>query len=322
MPEDIKPVVATPVVTPETTPPTPQPSGREMLRTAKIDYSEDDLETNAPASPQTPVVVATPAVATPAVVTPPVKDPKDIEIERLRAQERLATLEAEREKTRAAMLEQQRQQERQAAEATPPVDVAQLFQEDPIAAMKLVAEQTAIRVRQETLAEMEAQQANQDTVENWNRAVHTFNANIAKVRDENKELSDPNHRLTQIYLGLEKEFPHFLAIPEGPIKAIEIAKQRYELEQLKAAQTATPAQVSEAVKQGQAIEAKRQESVGVASMVAGSSRGVPPSPSVKLTPEEEHAARRLRLTPEAYQQFKPRSPKYFKKEEAPRRKVG
>lgn len=319
MPEPVKATPATPIE-PEKK---PELSGREMLRSAKIDYTEDDIEANAPAEPQAAVTPAAPvAVAPAAPVVSPAKDPKDLEIERLRAQERLATLEAEREKTRAAMLEQQREQERQAAASTPKVNPEELFQIDPIAAMRQVAEETAARVRAETIAEMEAQSSANENVDRYNQAVQQFAQNIEKVKTDNKELADPNHRLTQIYLNLEKEFPHFLTIPEGPIKAIEIAKQRYELEQLKAAQTATQAQVSEAVKQGQAIEAKRQESVGVASMVAGSSRGVPPSPSIKLTPEEERAARRLRITPEVYQQFKPQSPKYFKKEEAPRRKVG
>ena len=316
MPEDQKPVVPAAPVT--QTP--PELSGRQLLKTAKIDYTETEEPAPAPtATPNAPASSQAPAATAPVVPAPVVKDPKDVELERLRIQERLNAMEAERVKAQNELLLSQAKQSQEAPAQE--VNIDELFQQDPLSAMRYIAEQTAIRVRQETLAQVQQQEQAQAATERFVEAQKAFSANIEKIKTENKELQDPNHRLTQIYIGLEQEFPHFMTIAEGPLKAMEIAKQRYELEKLKATPPVTPTQVSEAVKQGQEIEARRQEQVQAASMVAGSSRGVPPSPAVKLTPEEELAARRLRMTPETYTQFKPKSPKYFKKEEAPRRKV-
>lgn len=324
MPEDNKEVK--PVETPVETPKSDEAlSGRELLRRArKIDYNEEEETPPAPVAEKKEEKPAAPANApassqAPVPAAPAAKDPKELELERLRAAERLKALEAERLKAQNEILLQQQEASRQ---PEPEVDLNELFQQDPLAAMAEVARRTAKQVREETLAEIQKNEQAASAVDNFQKAQAAFAANIEKVKTENKELEDPNHRLTQIYLNLEQELPFLLTIPEGPIKAIEIAKQRYELELLNTGKhPKLSAQVSDAVKQGQEQEARRQEQVNAASLVAGSNRGVPPSPSVKLTPEEELAARRLRLSPEAYSQFKPRSPKYFKKEEAPRRKV-
>jgi len=57
--------------------------------------------------------------------------------------------------------------------------------------------------------------------------------NQQRMLVEHPELRDPAHPFTKIVAAVEREFPVFLTIPDGPIKTIELAKQRYELQQLK-----------------------------------------------------------------------------------------
>ena len=128
---------------------------------------------------------------------------------------------------------------------------------------------------------------------------------------------DPEHALTKHLNAIQAEFPMLLQDPDGPIKGLNLAKQRYELEQLKAQKVVPPV-----VEEAQATEPARQ-TVRVASMVTGPSRGVPPSPVVKLTPDEKMAAAKMRLTEEQFHTYKNRtgSSTLFQKEQAPKRRV-
>lgn len=316
MPEPVKPVVPVAAPAPKLeTPAAPVPSGRDMIRQAKgaVDYSEDFSE-GAPVVPApAPAAAAPPAPA-------PTPDPKEAQLKEAQTRQRILEIEAARlQGERDLLLQQQRAA---VAAPEPEVDLAAIFQEDPLRAMQIVAERTAKSVREETLKEMQTQQSAADFADTIQAKKNEYASNLKSVFEKHPELNDQNHRLTQIAKEIEGKMPYLLTVPDGPLQTIELAMNQYELEKLKSSAPAaptTPEAISDAEKRGKASEAARQESVRVASLVAGPTPGAPPPASVALTKEQEYAARRLRMSNEEYSRYLQNTPKFFKQEEAPRR---
>ena len=298
------------------TPSAPQKSGREMIKDAipKIDYSEKFDEDVKSAVVEPKVEEKKPE--------PPKVDPKEKLLEQALTRQKIAEIEAERAKAERDMLyrqqlaAQQQQQMPQQPQGPTKEQLVQMYQEDPFQVIEMISQRVAAETKAKTIAEMQQQDQQQTLVQDYQSKVQRFQANSQKIQAETPELADPEHPLTKHLNAIQAEFPLLLADPDGPVKGLALAKQRLELEQLKA-QTK---QVQPAVEEGKATEPAR-ETVRVASMVTGPSRGVPPSPSVKLTPEEKMAAAKMRITEEQFASYKDRSPKYFQKEQAPKRRV-
>lgn len=315
-----EPIVAekvTPAVTPVV-----EKGGRDLLREAmpKIDYSEKFDEEVKPVEEAKPKEEVRPEEKKPEEKK---VDPKEKLLEQALLRQRIAEVEAERAKAeRDLLFRQQLQQAQLAQQVSAPQSneptkeqLIQMYQDDPFAVIEMISKRVADETKKKTIAEMNQQDQQQQVVQEFQSKQQRFAENAQKIVQENKELLDPEHPLTKQLAAIQAEFPLLLADPDGPIKGLNLAKQRLELESLKSKQVITPA-----VEEGKATEPAR-ETVRVASMVTGPSRGVPPSPSVKLTPEEKMAAQKMRLTEEQFSAFKERSPKYFQKEQAPRRRV-
>ena len=298
-------------------------SGADMLRATltkpKVDYSENFNE-------DVPPIVETKKDEVPPTVTAPVVDEAKKKNDLL--EQEIARLRLQQETLQQEMLRSQNEILKQVT-AKPEVvkepelteeQVAELMQTNPIKATRYISEQVARRVREETINELNQQEQVQIAQVEFQKKQQEYAGNIEKVRKENPELADPNHRLTQIVLGLETEMPYLMRIPEGPIKALEIAKARYELELVKTAKTpaASEEKPTEPAEQAKPATPVR-ETPRAAAMVGGASRGVPPTTGVTLTEEQKLAARRMRLTPEEYAKHLKNSG--FRKEEAPKRRV-
>lgn len=297
-------------------------SGADLLRASltkpKVDYTETYND-----EPEVPAAEAKPEV--PSTVTPVVDEAKkkndllEQEIARLRSQQEV--LQQEMLRSQNEILKQVTAKPEAAKEPELTEEqVAELMQTNPIKATRYISEQVARRVREETINELNQQEQVQIAQSEFTKKQQEYAGNIEKVRKENPELADPNHRLTQIVLGLETEMPYLMRIPEGPIKALEIAKSRYELEQVKAAKAAeapasTPTETAEQAKPATPV----RETPRAAAMVGGASRGVPPTTGITLTEDQKLAARRMRLTPEEYSKHLKNSG--FRKEEVPKRRV-
>lgn len=298
-------------------------SGADLLRASlskpKVDYSENFNE-DVP-----PVVTEEKKPEVPPTVTPVVDEAKkkndllEQEIARLRLQQE--TLQQEMLRSQNEILKQVTAKPEVAKEPELTEEqVAELMQTNPIKATRYISEQVARRVREETISELNQQEQVQIAQVEFQKKQQEYAGNIEKVRKENPELADPNHRLTQIVLGLETEMPYLMRIPEGPIKALEIAKARYELELVKTAKTPAaseekPAEPAEQAKPATPV----RETPRAAAMVGGASRGVPPTTTITLTEDQKLAARRMRLTPEEYAKYTRNSG--FRKEEAPKRRA-
>lgn len=296
---------------------TPEPTGREMLKAAipAIDYSETFDDEVKP-------VVEEPKKEEPKVEEKKV-DPKEKLLEQALIRQRIAEVEAERAKAERDLLYRQRLEQAQMQQMPAPQQneptkeqLVAMYQDDPFAVIEMISQRVAEETKKKTIAEMTQQDQQQQYVQDLQSKRQQFQANVQKIVAENPQLMNPEDPLAKHIQTIEKEFPGLLMDPEGPVKGLELAKQRLELEQLKAQKVVTPV-----VEEGKGTEPAR-ETVRVASMVTGPSRGVPPSPSVKLTKEEELAARKMRITPEQFASYKERSPKYFQKEQAPKRRVG
>lgn len=318
-------------------------SGLDLLKSAKenVDYSEKfevSPEPIKPASPVAPKAEPTtpkeyqeqnaPVPAVPAVEVPkPTEPPKE---DRVLREAQLRAEIAEREAIRAqaerdAMVQYQTMMARNAQpvhQEQPLSDeqLTELMQQNPVKAARYIAETTAKQVREQTMRELNQQDRQQQMISEFENKKKTFESNILQVHKDNPELQDTNHKLFQIYNGLDKEMPWLLTIPEGPLHAIKIAKERYELEQLKTGAQA-PQAIVEAEKKGKEAEAARRNAVEAASMLAGPSRGQPPASQVNLTDEEKLQARKMRLNPEEYAKYKTNTTSHFQKEAAPRRRV-
>jgi hypothetical protein len=282
-----------------------------LLKSAipKIDYSETFDDEPKPAEP---------------AVVPPKSDPKEKLLEQALIRQRIAEVEAERAKAERDLLYRQQVHQQQLAmqqgapqsQEPSKEQLIAMYQDDPFAVIEMISQRVAQETKAKTIAEMQQQDQQQTVAQEFQQKQQTFQANVQKIVAENPQLMNPEDPLAKHIQAIEKEFPGLLMDPEGPIKGLGLAKQRLELEQLKAQKVAPPV-----VEEGKGTEPVR-ETVRVASMVTGPSRGVPPSPSVKLTKEEELAARKMRITPEQFASYKERSPKYFQKEAAPKRRVG
>lgn len=299
---------------------------KESVKSA-IDYNEEE-EVQVPGAEA--AGAPAPVETTPPVPSTPEEDKKlDDMMKRheimLREMERLKAERDEYLKHQQQLLYQQQEviravtkpKEEAPAELTEE-QIAEMAQSNPVQAMRVVAEQTAKKIRTETMRELEQQEQVNQTQAAFNENKRKFEENIAKVTNDNPELKDPNHELTKIYLSLESEMPYLLRIPEGPIKALEIAKTRYELAQLKA-KPATPEPAVPAEEGEQDMSKVRPTTPRASQAVSGPSRGLPPTTPVTLSDSEKLAARRLRLAPEEYAKYKRNS--QFSKEEAPRRKA-
>lgn len=311
-------------------------SGAQDLRAALkadtktgIDYSED-FEGQGPPVVKTAVVAAAKPEETKTEVKPTLPSAEEVKRQEIFQREQ-ARLQADRDR----IFQQQQeliksQQAALEASKAPKVEekplteeqIAEMYQVDPVKTMRILAQQVAQQVRAETLAELQSQesveqqkQVQVQAQQAFKGAQQTFQENITKVNTDNPELKDPEHELTKIYLGLEKEMPYLLRIPEGPIKAMEIARSRYELSQFKAGKVIK----EEEAENAQSTPAVRVQSPRAASMVGGASRGTQPTATTTLTEEQKIAARRMRLTPEEYAKNLKNSA--FRKEEAPRRRT-
>ena len=312
----VAPVVPTHPAPPASTP-APDKSGRDLLREAKpvIDYSEK-FDDGAKPVEEPPKVEVKPE--------PPKVDPKEKLLEQALVRQRIAEVEAERAKAERDLLYRQQLAAQQAqAQAGAPQSqgptkeqLVAMYQEDPFQVIEMISQRVAQETKARTLAEVQQQGQQQEYVEDLTAKRQQFSANANKIVQENQELMDPEHALTKHLNAVQAEFPSLLMDPEGPIKGLGLAKQRLELEQLRAAKIVPPV-----VEEGKGTGAV-QKPVSMAPMVTGPSRGVPPSPSVKLTPEERMAAQKMRITEEQFAAYRGSSPKYFQKEQAPKRRVG
>lgn len=314
------PVATTPA------PAAPVKKGKEILKEvrgvhkvakAETDYTEDFNNDNPKG-----VIATTPAAIVPPVVTTPTIDPKDQALKEAQTRAQILEIENARAKAERDLLMAQEQARLSAPTPSTPepeIDLVAMLTEDPLQAMTIIAQRAAKEEREKVLQEMEVKQQSTDFQEQVQAKKNTYQANIQKVVSENPELADPNHRLTKIVQEIEAANPWLFTIPDGPLRTMEIARTKYELETLKASGAPASGAIVQAEKKGQEAEAARQESVRAASMVSGPERGTPPSASVKLTPEQEFAARKLRMTPEKYIAYLGNSRSFFKKEESPRR---
>jgi hypothetical protein len=323
-------------------PEAPVQSGLDLLKSAKppVDYSEKFEVSPEPIKPSTPALKAEPTTPEeyaaetakqvpitppPAPVVPAKGDDRALKEAQLRAE--IAEREAIRAQAeRDAMVQYQQMmaaQARPVAHQEQPLNdeqLTELMQQNPVKAARYIAETTAKQVREQTMRELSAQDRQQAMVSEFENKKKTFEANILEVHKQNPELQDANHKLFQIYNGLDKEMPYLLTIPEGPLHAIKIARERYELEQLKAG-VQKPDAIIEAEKKGKEAEAARRNAVESAAMLAGPSRGQPPVSQVSLNDEEKLQARKMRLSPEEYSKYKGNTTSHFKTEAAPRRRV-
>ncbi len=333
-PAQVQPVLQSPQpAKPPVAPQVPLKSGRELLREAKpvIDYGE-----NFGIDPEPAPVTPAPAAATPEPAAPvaPAAPNNTRELEDARIRQAIAEQEAARAKSELERLTRQAQTPAPAPE--PEIDLVKLMAEDPLKAIEVISERTAKRVKAETLQEIGAQQQLSEIQDAHQSRVSQFQSNVNKVLAENADLANPDSALTKIYLSLDQEMPELLTVPDGPLKAIRIAKDRLALQSQQAPAPATPTPsapsngapapapdngaIREAEKRGQQAEAARQESVRAAQMVSGPSRVPPPTPSAQLTAEQKLAARKMRMSEEEYQKFLERSPKYFAKEPTAQRR--
>jgi len=305
-----------------------QLSGADQLRATlskpKIQYDDEPAVETVTETPEAGAEGTTPVAQVPPTEKPAVDEFKqknqllEQEIARLRQQQEAIQLEMLRTQNTILESTQKKEEKPELTEE----QIAEWMQTEPLKATRYIAEQTAKRVRQETLAELQQQEQVQVAQTEFAQKQQEYARNLQKIQEEAPELKDPEHRLTKILIGLETEMPFLLRIPEGPLKALEIAKARYELEQVKTAKATAPA---EEPKQTTAEQAKPattvRETPRAAAMVGGASRGVPPTTSVKLTAEQELAARRMRLTPEEYTAYLKNTPRAFMQEQAPKRRV-
>lgn len=300
----------------------PVKSGREILKDVRaqkptVDYSEDFTVTPGPTAPEPPKA----AEPTPAPAATPKVDPKEQALKEAEARNRILEIEAQRAQAERDLLLRQQEALRTPTTPEPEVNIAELYETDPLQAVTIAVERAVKAEREKILGEIQVREQQENFEDQVRIRKENYAKNVKKVVDENPDLKDPNSRLSQLVADIEKNNPWLFTIEEGPLRTIEMAQNKLELEKLKSqpAAPATPEAIIEAEKRGQVTEAARQTSVSEASRVAGPSRGTPPPTGIQLTKEQEYAARKLRMTPEQYAAYLKNSPKYFRKEEAPRR---
>lgn len=265
----------------------------------------DPLKPNA--DEQTPAASATAPAAVPA--NPPAPAPDASHEEKTRYQARIDQLTAARRaaEERARMLEErlaETERERTAPTAgtgrpgqkTEMVgqmsrdDWNEWHSEDPAAAIEYMTEVKADQKAKQVISQIE--QAGQ--VERTIGEVYKAHPELREVMSGEK--SPEEVPFWQVYDEVAREMPDARFLAKGPLIVMKEAERRMKEKVAAEKEKAIAATAAQE-------EASRQTRVG-ASHTLGTRVAPPATGTVKLTPEEEIVARKMRLTPEEYAKYR------------------
>ena len=247
------------------------------------------------------------------IVTPPAPGPDASHEEKTRFQTRIDQLTAARRSAeeRARLAEERAAQlEAEKARNSAPVsgtglrpgqktdmvgtisrdDWNEWHAEDPAAAIEYLADIKADQKAKHVMSQLEQSSQVEKTISE----VYKAHPELKEVM--NGEKAPEEVPFWQVYDEVAREMPDARYLAKGPLIVMKEAERRMKEKELTEREKSIAANAA-------SDEQDRQVRVG-ASHTLGSKVAPPAAGSVKLTPEEERVARKMRLTPEEYAKFK------------------
>jgi hypothetical protein len=162
--------------------------------------------------------------------------------------------------------------------------------EDPAAAIEYLAEMKANKKAEQVISQMQQQSQALNAVE----SVYKAHPELREVMEGKRAPEETP--FWQVYDEVAREMPDAKYLAKGPYIVMKEAERRMK-------ESVAENKEKEIASAAAAAEAQRQTRVG-SGYTAGSIPRPSSAASVKLTPEEEIIARKMRLTPEEYAKYK------------------
>jgi hypothetical protein len=162
--------------------------------------------------------------------------------------------------------------------------------EDPAAAIEYLADDKANKKASQVISQIQQQSQVYSTIE----GVYKEHPELREVMEGKRAPEETP--FWQVYDEVAREMPDAKYLAKGPYIVMKEAERRMK-------ERVAVEKEKEIAASAAAAEAQRQTRVG-SGYTAGSTPRPSSAGSVKLTPEEEVIARKMRLTPEEYAKYK------------------